>query len=116
LYNEEDRSPIEGAWQLVYCKWANVDETFPAQIQSSDIKMWSGGHFTFVGHFKTDTASLDNYGGGIYKLDGKKYGENVIYHANKKAIGSRPKMLLEIRNDSLKQKYPTNDNWELTGE
>jgi len=113
---QERKSSIEGAWQLVYGKWTGLKGTFPGQIPGSDIKMWSKEHFTFVGQFKLDTALLDNYGGGTYTLDGNRYQENVIYHANKPSVGSKPKMLLEIRNDSLIQKYPTNENWELVGE
>jgi hypothetical protein len=113
---QEKKSSIEGAWQLVYGKWSASEGTFPMQIQGSDIKIWSKEYFSFVGQLKLDTVLLDNFGGGTYSLDGNRYQENVIYHVNKNAVGSQPKMLLEIRNDSLIQKYPTNDNWELAGE
>jgi hypothetical protein len=110
------KSPIDGAWKLVYSEWPIMKGNFPADIQGSNIKMWSDGHFTFVGQFKLDSGLLDSYGGGTFKLNGNKYEENIIYHTNRPWVGTKAKMLLEIRKDSLIQKYPTNENWELPDE
>jgi len=40
--------------------------------------------------------------------------ENVIYHANKEYVGTKVRLLLEIRNDTLTQSYPADENWKLS--
>ena len=112
-YAQEKKSPIEGAWKLVYAKWAAFDQTFPALVKGSDIKIWTKEHFAFVGQFKADTMVMDNYGWGTYTLTGNKYTENVVFHADKPSIGKSIKLLLEIKNDTLTQSYPADDNWKL---
>jgi hypothetical protein len=112
-YAQEKKSPIEGGWKLVYAKWAAFDQTFPAQVKGSAIKIWTKEHFIFAGQFKVDTAVMDNYGWGTYTLTGNKYTENVVLHADKPSIGKSIKLLLEIRNDTLTQSYPADDNWKL---
>lgn len=52
--------------------------------------------------------------GGTYTLEGNKYMENVIYHANKEYVGTKVRLLLEIRNDTLTQSYPADENWKLS--
>ena len=110
---EEVKSPLEGAWQIIYVKVASMDQTFPAQISGSQIKMWSEEHYAFTGQFKVDTLVQDNYGWGTYTLDGNKYEEYVTLHASKSSIGNTVRMLLEIRNDTLTYSYPTDENWNL---
>ena len=110
---QEKKSPIEGAWKLVYGKWASSDQTFPAQVQGSSIKFWSKENFAFDGQFKMDTMVMDNYGWGTYTLDGNKYIEQVILHADKPSIGKAVRLILEIRNDTLIQSYPADENWKL---
>jgi hypothetical protein len=111
---QEKKSPIEGAWQLVYLKNRSMEETFPAQISGEQVKMFIKGHISWVGQFKlpTDTAILYDYGLGTYTLDGNKFIENVKIHGQKSAIGTK-KMIMEIRNDTLIQMYPTDDNFNL---
>jgi len=111
---QEKKSPIEGAWQLVYAKNRSMEETFPAQISGEQVKMFIKGHLTWVGQFKLpmDTAILYDYGLGTYTLDGNKFIENVKIHAQISAIGTK-KMILEIRNDTLIQMYPTDESFNL---
>ena len=114
---QQKSSPIEGAWQFVSSK-AMAGDTLISQFPrtnylGSDIKMWSKNHFVFVGRFKSDTTFSDNYGGGTYKLDGNRYEESILYHTNTSAVGMKVKMLLEIRNDTLIQKWPADENWNL---
>ena len=111
---QEKKSPIEGAWQLVYLKNRSMEETFPAQISGDQVKMFINGHLTWVGQFKlpTDTSFQYDYGFGTYTLDGNKFIENTTIHAQKSAIGSK-KMIMEIRNDTLIQMYPTDENFNL---
>jgi hypothetical protein len=48
---QEKKSPIVGAWQLVYAKNRSMEETFPAQVSGEEIKTFTKGHFTFVGQY-----------------------------------------------------------------
>ena len=111
---QEKKSPIEGAWKLVYLKNRSMEETFPAQISGEQVKMFLNGHLTWVGQFKlpTDTTILYDYGLGTYTIDGNKFIENVKIHGQKSAIGTK-KMIMEIRNDTLIQMYPTDENFNL---
>ena len=112
---QETRSPLEGAWQLVSGTWVSIEETYPGQITGSDIKMWTKDYFAFAGEFQFDTVVLDNYGWGKYKfIEGNKYEEYIIHHHN--APGSKGqtiKMLMELRNDTLIQRWPVDENWNL---
>jgi hypothetical protein len=110
---QEVKSPIEGAWRMVYVKMASTGFTLPGQISGAQIKMWSKEHYVFNGHFKLDTATIDNYGWGTYKLNGNNYEEYVTLHASKSSIGSTVRMILEIRTDTLTYSYPTDENWKL---
>jgi hypothetical protein len=111
---QEKKSSIEGAWKLVYAKWTAFDQTFPAQVQGSSIKFWSKENYAFDGQFKIDSmVIMDNYGWGTYKLDGNKYTEQVILHADKPSIGKAVRLILEIKNDTLIQSYPADENWKL---
>jgi len=109
---KEEKSPIEGAWQAVYGQWTGVQGTFPDQVKGNQIKMWSKEHYIFVGHVILDTLIYDNYGWGTYTLDGDKYQENVVIH-NEEPNYQTLKILLEIRNDTLIQRWPADDNWKL---
>ena len=111
---QEKKSSIEGAWQLVYAKNRTMEETFPAQISGEQVKMFINGHITWVGQFKlpTDTSLIYDYGLGTYTLDGNKFTENVTIHGQKSAVGSK-KMIMEIRNDTLIQLYPTDENFNI---
>jgi hypothetical protein len=111
---QEKKSPIEGAWQLVYAKNRSMEETFPAQFSGEQVKMFINGHITWVGQFKlpTDTLFQSDYGLGTYTLDGNKFIENTTIHFQNSAIGSK-KMIMEIRNDTLIQMYPTDENFNL---
>lgn len=110
---QEVKSPLEGAWKMVYLKMGSSGLTMPGQISGSQIKMWSKEHYAFTGQFKTDTAVIDNFGWGTYKLNGNNYEEYVTLHASKSSIGNTVRMILEIRNDTLTYSYPTDENWKL---
>jgi hypothetical protein len=110
------KSPIEGSWQLVSGKWMDGDSLlgeFPGKFTVSDIKMWSKGHFLFVGQFKSDTTIMDNYGGGTYKIEGNQYEETLQFHVWKSAVGTTVKMLVEIKNDTLIQTWPVGANGQV---
>ena len=111
---QEKKSSIEGAWQLVYAKNRTMEETFPAQISGEQVKMFINGHITWVGQFKfpTDTSLIYDYGLGTYTLDGNKFSENIAIHGQKSAVGSK-NMIMEIRNDTLIQLWPADENFNL---
>lgn len=113
---QQKNSQLEGAWQLVYFKNIAGDSLryeIPGNITGSQIKMWSQDHFMFVGRFKLDTAFSDNYGTGTYKLEERQYEENILDFTTANSVGEKIKLLLEIRNDTLIQSWPANDNWEI---
>jgi len=111
--SQEKKSPIEGAWQMVYASWSTRDVTFPAQVKGGQIKTWNDGYYTFVGHMELDTLVMDNYGAGTYKLDGGGFQTKRIYARTKSNIGTSERFLWEIRNDTLIQRQPADENWKL---
>jgi hypothetical protein len=112
------KSPIEGIWKLTYGKWYNwnpgdtLTYQFPGNMAIYHIKIFSKGNFTFVGHYSLDTLTRDNYGGGTYILEGDRYEENVLY-AGKSIVNRKIRMIQEIRNDTLIQKWPADERWKL---
>jgi len=115
---QEKKSPIEGIWKLTYGKWHewNPGDTliyqFPGNMVIYHIKIFSKDNFTFVGHYSLDTIMTDNYGGGTYTLKGDRYEENILY-AGKSIFNRKIRMIQEIRNDTLIQKWPADENWKL---
>lgn len=114
----DKKSPVEGAWKLAheFIKSGDRIDKFPVNITGGEIKVWSGSTFVFVGRFKQDSVFTDSYGGGTFKLDGNRYEEEVLYHADEDYRGKKVKILLEIKNDTLIQTYPVNDNWQVDPE
>jgi len=111
----EEKSPTAGAWQMVYGKWGSIEKTYPDQIIGSGTKLWTKDCFSFIVKFQMDTVVLDNFGWGKYKIfDGNKYEENVILHDFGPSVeGQTVKMLIEVMNDTLIQKWPVDENWNL---
>jgi hypothetical protein len=106
----------QGAWQLVYAKWTMSDSLtfeFPVSTTGSDIKMWTENHFLTVGRFQMDTIFMDNGVGGTYTLDGNKYEETILYTPGQNGTGQKVKMLLELRNDTLIQTWPVDENGQI---
>jgi hypothetical protein len=110
---QEKKSPVEGTWKMVYAKWDGIDITFPAQINGGQIKIWSNGYFAHVGEFRVDTSVMNNSGVGSYTLDGNRYEESFIYRGSETALGKKVRLIQEIRNDTLIQSWPADDNWKL---
>ncbi len=111
---QEKVSPTEGTWELIYVKMGDLE--YPGNVTGSQIKMWTKDCFAFTGKFQIDTVSLDNYGWGKYRfVEGNHYEEDVLYFMpNAYSMeGSTIKMLMEVRNDTLIQKWPTDENWKL---
>jgi len=115
--NKKQHRQIDGAWSLVYYKSVAPDTIIGRYVGKdvigSQTKVWSEGHFVFVGRFKVGEKEIDNYGGGSYTLEGNQYIETIMYHTNKQWIGMKPKMLIEIKGDTLCQTWPVKDNWQV---
>jgi hypothetical protein len=115
--NEKQHRRIDGAWSLVsyltVAKDTVVGRYIGKNVIGSQIKVWSQGHFVFVGRFNIGSQFTDNYGGGTYTLEGSEYIETILYHKNHRWVGTHPKMLIEIKRDTLYQTWPVNDKWEV---
>jgi len=114
--NQEKSKPIEGTWNLVYAQSIQNDTLrlkFPDDFKGSQMKIWCKKNWAFVGKYMNDTTSHDNYGGGTYTIDGTHYQETIVYHAAPSTIGSAPKMLIEIKGDSLIQVWPVDESWHV---
>jgi len=112
---KEKVSPMEGAWKLAYEYEVSGDNTtllFPGVSQGSEIKMWSGDSWALVGVFIEDSTFTDNFGGGKFTIDGTDYQEIVGYHSAKEYLGQTVKLFLEIKNDTLTQIWPVDDQGE----
>jgi hypothetical protein len=112
---QEKKSPLTGAWKLVSLQSYSGDSAIYdlSKVSGSQMKMWSDSNFLFVGRFMLDTVILNNYGGGTYTLEGNSYKENIIYHTEKENIGTAIKIILEIKNDTLTQTYPLQEDGQV---
>jgi hypothetical protein len=111
---QEKKSPIEGTWKLVSAKTAN-GAIFPIDYQGSQIKMFTKGYFAYFGHFGTgDSLTVVNHsGGGPYKFEGNRCEVIREYYYTESLVGTTGRWLIEIRNDTLIQKQPADENWNL---
>jgi hypothetical protein len=115
---KEKKSPVDGIWKLIYGMWYNWNPNdtmtyqFPGNMAIYHIKIFSKGNVTFVGFYNLDTLTRDNYGGGTYTLKGDRYEENLLY-AGKSIFNKKIRMLMEVRSDTLIQKWPADENWKL---
>jgi hypothetical protein len=118
--SQQKKNPIEGAWNLVYDQRIEADTLvwkFPGDFKGSEIKIWSKGYVLYVGKFvenNQDTTVTDGWGGGPYKkIDGNVYEESIQYFSEPSFIGMRVRMLLEVRNDTLIQTWPADENGQI---
>jgi len=111
------KSPVVGAWKLVSMKFIDSGKlvtTFPCDtLKGSDVKVWTNNYFESIGNFIIPKDTINNYVGGKYTLIGNHYTEYIEYFAVKSVIGTSTKILLEVKNDTLVQSYPTDENFKL---
>ncbi|MDD4631352.1 MAG: DUF4488 domain-containing protein [Proteiniphilum sp.] len=109
------KSAIEGAWRLVKVEDRMSDVPFWEQDTGSGVKFWADGCFAFAGFFQKDSVVFDNYGWGTYKIsEGNHYQEYILEnHLLPKAKEKTINMLIEIKNDTLIQSWPADENWNL---
>jgi len=113
---QEKASPMEGAWKLAYeyeISGENTTLLFPGTSKGSEIKMWSGDSWALVGVFVQDSTLTDNFGGGKFTLEGTNYQEIVHYHSATEYLDQTVKLFLEIKNDTLTQIWPVDDEGEI---
>lgn len=106
----------QGAWSFIsgdaIYHGDSIVNLSPRLYSGKDVKIYSEHNFNYVGRFKFDTTFIDHFGGGTYTLDGNRYEESIIYDYKKDAVGAKVKMLLELKNDTLIQTFPVDDNWQ----
>ncbi len=108
-----EKKSFQGAWQMVQMQridGAKVTNYFSDRYNVSQIKIWSGGHFIFVGKYEVDTTVSYRYGVGTYNLQGNIYEEDILYHFDKAYEGRKNKIWLEIRNDTLLHIFPVDNS------
>ena len=111
------KSPNVGAWKLVsgqVMESGKLVRTFPCDtLKGSQTKVWTDNYQEFVAELIKPKDTINGYGGGKYTLVGNHYTENLEYFPVKSAVGTSNKMLLEVKNDTLVQSYPTDENFKL---
>lgn len=110
---KKDSNPLEGAWRLVYSEWPGHSMTFPDRITGSSIKFFSSEHFAYAGMLLIDDVPMHYLGGGRYYFEGNRYTEFIDYHRSEDIIGTSVRIIKEIRGDTLIQRWPADENWEL---
>jgi hypothetical protein len=111
----EKLSPMEGAWKLAYEYEISGDDSkllFPGTSKGSETKMWSGDRWALVGVFIEDSIVTDVFAGGEFTLEGTNYQEIVEYHSATEYLGQTVKLYLEIKNDTLTQMWPVDEQGE----
>jgi hypothetical protein len=102
------KSPLEGAWKVVLAKQMHGDTVVflvNKDIDGNELKIWSGNYYNYVGRWSLNDSTRDYYEGGTFRLEGNRYLEQPLYPAP-----NTYKMLLEIKNDTITQIGPVDDN------
>ena len=112
---QESASPMEGAWKLAFeYEFTDGNRTilYPGANPGSEIKLWSGDRWALVGAFLEDSLISDVFAGGKFTLEGTDYREIVEFHSAPEYLGQTVKLWLEIRDDTLTQIWPVDENGE----
>lgn len=105
------KSPLDGAWDLISYEQRHGDTTIMQlgkDFIGTEMKIWSGKYFNYVGQYKMADSTMNNYGGGTFTLIGNRYDEIKTYPTL-----STVKLLLEIKNDTITQTWPVDDNGQI---
>jgi len=104
-------SPL-GGWQMIQMQLVDngkVTNYFSDRYVVNQTKIWDDNHFVFVGKYQVDTATPYRNGVGTWTLKGNIYEENIKYHFDKAYEGTKNKIWLEIKKDTLLHIFPVND-------
>jgi hypothetical protein len=113
-FAQANNSPLVGAWKLVYGKWGAVEFTGKGNFIFNQTKVWLQDYISFLGEYGLGTPAISKqYGTSTYKIVGNGYEEIGICGSAKDFVGEKTKMLFEIKNDTLIQRWPADDNWKL---
>jgi hypothetical protein len=102
----------EGSWQMVQMQMVEgnkVTNYFSDHYSVYQTKMWEGNNFIFVGKYLIDTTTTYRFGVGTWSLVGNIYTEDIKYHFEPSYEGTKNKIWLEIKNDTLLHIFPVND-------
>jgi hypothetical protein len=97
------KSPLDGAWDVISVRQMHGDTV--SDYVGSTLKIWSGNYYNFVGRWSLNGDTMNSFGWGTFKLEGDRYEENLVFPAP-----NTFKMLLEIKNDTITQTWPVDDN------
>ena len=82
---QQEKSPIEGTWEMVYGKWTFGNDTtiyeYPVDIQGYQLCMYSKKYYMWSFHRIYDTITWDLSGGNTYQFDENKYEETLFMFA-----------------------------------
>ena len=111
----QKKDHIEGVWKMVSAHWYNetLDLKYPQDMEGGQIKSWQDGYVILAGTVKIGGIEGPSYMAASYTLDGNKYQEVIIYHDYTAPEGMTINLILEIHNDTLIQKFPADENWNL---
>lgn len=115
--NQQNSNPLEGAWQIIsgdIYSGGTLQTKMKTADNATEIKIFTKTYYSFTGQVKTDTAVVDVCGAGTYTLDGTHCVETLLYYTpDPNAVGSSTPMLVEIKNDTMIQRWPCDENWEI---
>ena len=97
------KSPLDGAWDVISVRQMHGDTV--SDYVGSTLKIWSGNYYNFVGRWSLNGDTMNSFGWGTFKLEGDRYEENLVFPAP-----NTIKMLLEIKNDTITQTWPVDEN------
>lgn len=110
---QEALSPMEGAWKLAFEYEFSGEHTtllYPGTSPGREIKLWSGDRWALVGAFVEDSIVTEVFAGGKFTLEGNDYREIVEFHSAPEYQGQTVKLWLEVKNDTLTQIWPVDEN------
>jgi len=110
--NRQDSQTPSGGWQMIQMQLVDngkVTNYFSDRYVVNQTKFWEGKNFIFVGKYQVDTITTYRFGVGTWTLKGNIYEEDIKYHFDKAYEGTKNKIWLEIRNDTLLHIFPVND-------
>jgi hypothetical protein len=113
---KEVKSSYEGAWKVV--SWIAMEGDsltwrFPGDYSGNEISINAKNHFLWAGRYKKDTTFVDNWGGGTYTRDGNRLEHTFLYCVDKSMVGTKRRLLWELKNDTASYTWPCDENWQV---
>ncbi len=109
------QSPVEGTWRLAFeyeIRDGSPTVIYPGTSTGSELKMWAGNRWSLVGISFSDSVITDNFAGGTFTLEGYDYREMVEFHSAPEYLGQTVRLFLEVKNDTLTQVWPVDEDGE----